>query len=129
MNNDFLFYELPDDAPERARGFKYKLLAPYVYYSHRYNRTIKLPYGMLSDGATGALDVCPRAFFVHDRICNFPEFSDEFLSPKARKITAWIAANILSDILKAEGYGLRSRTWFWATFFFGCDKAKANGWF
>ena len=104
-------------------NYKYILLSDYVYLSKRYNRTITVYANFKSDGATGAIDVDARAFFVHDQICTSP-FWDSY-----EPVTAWQAARVLSDILKEDGHWVRSYTWLVTTFLFGCERARANGWF
>ena len=100
---------------------RYKLEEDVIYYSERYKGTILAKAGIY-DGATGAVDILSLAWVIHDQICNEPFFSD------GRKITAWMAASILSDILKQEKRWFRSFTWKYMTFFLGCNKTRKNGW-
>ena len=93
------------------------------YHSERYNKSVFVPAGTQSDGATGAIDIWTEAWWVHDELCSSGQWQDQ------TPVTAIQAANVLSDILKAEGHWLRCHYWKWATFFFGCNKAKENGWF
>lgn len=110
---------------------KYRKLGPdsyvctegYAYYSARYDKYITIHEGYRSDGATGALDRCPTAWFIHDKLCETGCWND------STPISAWQAAKVLSDILKQYGHWFRARTWFVATFLFGCNRAKDNGWF
>ena len=52
-------------------GDGYESLSSYVYYSPRFNRTLTVPTGFYSDGATGARDVDTDAWWVHDVICRY----------------------------------------------------------
>lgn len=104
-------------------GKRYQLVDDIVYYSDRYAQFITVPAGYLSDGATGALDIHSAGWWIHDKICDDPQFDD------GTPITAWQAATILSDILKEEGRILRSWTWRFSTFLFGCHNARSNGYF
>lgn len=104
------------------RGY-YKNPELIIYYSERYSKCITVPIGYPSDGATGALDVCPKAWYVHDKLCDFGHFDDG--SP----CTNWQASTILSDILKEEGYWFRTHTWKYTTFLFGGGEARKNGMF
>lgn len=93
------------------------------YYSERYKKYITVPKGFKSDGATMAIDIVSLGWVVHDRICEVPFFDD------GTSISAWKAANILSDILKQEKRWFRSFSWKYTTFLFGCKKSRLNGWF
>ena len=92
------------------------------YHSERYNKNVFVPAGTQSDGATGAIDIWSKSWWVHDELCRMAVWADG--SP----VTAWQAAAVLSDILKEEGHWFRCHTWRWATFFFGCHKTRENGW-
>lgn len=107
---------------ERVDDGQWRLLEDYVYYSDRYDKRVVLAAGMLSDGATGAFDIHSTAWWVHDHICDTGAWAD------GTPVTAWQAATVLSDILKAEGRRFRSWYWLWATFLFGCHKTRGNGW-
>lgn len=91
------------------------------YFSKRYGKSIVCPEGMQSDGATGALDIDSYSWLFHDRLCDTGTFEDG--SP----CTNWQASQIISDILKSEGYWFRSKTWLWATWIGGGGKARDNG--
>ena len=99
----------------------YYLEASFVYYSAKYDKFKTVPVGVY-DGATGAADVCPKAWLVHDAICNNPVWDD------GTPIKAWQAANVLSEILKKNGRWFRARSWLITTFLFGCVKTRENGW-
>lgn len=103
--------------------YKYILLEKIRHYSVRYDKYITVPAMYRSDGATGALDINSCAWWIHDRICDHPFWDD------GTPIPAWTAAMVLSDELFLDNYKIRSIGWFWATFFFGCHKARSNGWF
>lgn len=98
---------------------KYELLEDFTYYSPRYYRSVTVKAGIF-DGATGAMDVTTKGWWVHDQVCNDPFFDDG--SP----ITATMAATILYDILDEEGRWFRKFTWSSATFLFGCHNARKN---
>ena len=101
----------------------YQLNKPLEYTSKRYKITITAQMGKY-DGATGAIDIPSRAWIIHDQICNRPIADD------GKKISAWMAAKILSDILIEDGYWWRGLVrWKFSTFLFGCKKARDNGWF
>ncbi len=95
----------------------------FTYYSERYHKFITVPTNYPSDGATGAIDVCPKAWFVHDKLCDFGLFDD------GTRCNNWQASQILSDILKEEGFWFRQYTWLWATWIIGGGKARDNGMF
>ena len=125
----------------------YELLEQHTYFSPRYNRSITCPKGMLSDGATGFIDLgtdnimarvwnwfrkhihhlsntaCPEWFFVHDQICVTGKFDDGTL------IDNWTASTVAGDILWADGWRLWSVPIWFATFLFGGGEARKNGMF
>lgn len=101
----------------------YESLETYTYYSRRYARSVFIPKGQVRDGASGAFDIHSSSWWVHDQLCADGVWRDQ--SP----VTAWQAATVLSDILKAEGRWARARYWKLTTFLFGCKRAKQNGWF
>lgn len=112
----------------------YVLCTDLSYYSERYNRYVCVPHGRESDGATGAKDLpgpvpCLKdgkpfkaslSWWIHDELCLQGKWAD------GSKCTNWQASMVLRDILKAEGYSFRARTWTWATFLFGGGKARKN---
>ena len=102
---------------------EYVLCEPIYYYSKRYKKNLTVPEGYHSDGASGALDIHSAGWWVHDKICDNPMWDD------CVKITAYQAAQVLSDILFSEGRYFRSLYWKWSTLFFGCFNARKNGWF
>ena len=101
---------------------RYLLLEDFTYFSPRYRRSITVENGIY-DGATGAIDIKTKGWWIHDQICRNPFFDD------GTPITAWQAAQILSDILADEGRWFRKYTWKFATFLFGCHESRKNGWF
>lgn len=107
--------------PSGKKG--YRVMAPYVYISPRYNKTVVCPIGMTSDGATGAIDIDSMSWIVHDRLCDTGMFED------GTPCTNWQASMILSDILEREGRHVRKFTWLITTFLFGGGKARDNGMF
>lgn len=113
---------------------EYMLAQEISYYSERYKHKKTVSEGFISDGASGAVDIKgSRSWWVHDAICVHPFWDD------GTPITAWQAAQVLSDILKDEGEhinggrkitrAIRSQSWGIATFLFGCKAARQNGWF
>ena len=93
----------------------------FTYYSKRYNKKITVPKGYKSDGATGAIDINSKAWWVHDILCEFGKFDDGTPCNNLQ------ASSVLSDILKSEGRWFRARSWFVATWLFGGGKARDNG--
>ncbi len=112
----------------------YKNLKKIVYYSKRYKKTLTVPCGFWSDGATGAKDIKgphpvrvgpdvfykSRAWLVHDKLCNLGKWNDGSLC------TNWQASMVLHDILAKEGRWFRARSWFVGTWLFGGGKARDN---
>lgn len=111
----------------------YKLPFDIKYESLRYGKTITVPKGYRSDGATYALDFCPKSWYVHDWMCG--NYLGEGPKPvggqfdDGTKITNWQCSRIFADILREEGYNLLPLTRFWATWLFGGGKARDNGMF
>ena len=92
------------------------------YESPRYpGKTITVPEGYESDGATGAFDICSDSWWVHDVICDRATWDD------GTPINAWQAAAVLSDILASEGRWARAIYWRWTTYLIGCHKTRKNG--
>ena len=94
----------------------------YRYFSPRYKKWVVIYEGDDSDGATGAFDIRSSAWFIHDKLCEKACWQDE------TPVTAWQAAQVLSDILWDEGRWARSVYWKWSTFLFGCKAPRENGW-
>lgn len=92
-----------------------------VYESPRYKKTVTVPEGYPSDGATGAIDIYSDSWWVHDVLCDRGTFDD------GTPCTNWQASQVLQDILKKEGRWFRSKYWFWFTWLFGGGKARDNG--
>jgi hypothetical protein len=100
----------------------YKNPSGFIYCSPRYHKCITVPKDYPSDGATGALDVCQKAWLTHDVICDRGYWDD------GTKINNWQASKVISDILEDECQRhIRKYTWFWATYLFGGGKARSNG--
>lgn len=99
----------------------YQLLEEIVYKSARYGKTITVPVGAISDGATGAMDITSRSWWVHDELCRRGTWDD------GSKISNWECSQILQDILVEEGRYWQSKRWFWATWIFGGGEARKNG--
>lgn len=104
--------------------YKYISDREIVYTCPRTRRTITVPIGMPSDGATFAWDIeNTDSWWIHDRACDAGKWDGE-----GGPITALEAAQVLGTILWKEGRKIRAVYWGVGTFVFGCDKAKANGW-
>lgn len=93
-----------------------------VYTSPRYGKTVTVPAGFVSDGATGAMDIASRAWFIHDALCG--GYWDD-----GAKISNWQCSQVLQDVLAEEGRYWQSKRWFWATFLLGGGQARKNGMF
>jgi hypothetical protein len=113
--------ELKYRAERRGLRTWYVLETPIEYYSERYNKHVVVPEGRESDGATGALDIHSRAWWVHDELCTHGIWAD------GTPVTNWQASSVLADILRLESRPGRSVYWWIATWLFGCDKARRHG--
>ena len=102
---------------------KYRLNKEIVYTSPRYGKTITIPSGMISDGATGAMDITSRGWWIHDQLCLTGCWDD------GTPLSNWQCSQVLQDVLKSEGRYWQSKRWFFATFIFGGGKARENGMF
>ena len=99
----------------------YKLQTEILYHSVRYKKMVIVEVGYESDGATGAIDIPSKGWWVHDKLCDTGIFYD------GTKCTNWQASMILSDILSQEGRWFRAKTWFITTWLFGGGRARDNG--
>jgi hypothetical protein len=106
-----------------------------TYRSPRYGKTVTVPKGYVSDGATKAVDLCYDCFMVHDWLCGGNDYwSNGPESPVGEwddgtAVTNWQASHVYTDLLKAHGIGPRRFVRFWATFLFGGQRIKQkNGW-
>ena len=88
----------------------YVLEERFEYYSFRYDKDVLLLKGMISDGATCAIDIKSAGWWVHDRLCEDMTWRDG--TPCSR----WQSSRVLSDILKAEGRWARQWYWRFATY-------------
>lgn len=127
-------------------GMRYQRLTELVYYSDMFNRSITIPAGRKSDGATGARDlgvketgwrglwargvqyvlksygsVETEAWWVHDELCNTGCWDDK------TRISNFICSTVLAVILYKDGYRKESIYWWFATFLLGGGKARKNG--
>lgn len=108
----------------------YEFLTRYKYISEREiiyvcrytGNTATVPIGMKSDGATFVWDIKSDSWWVHDKLCDTGTWDD------GTPVTAFEASRVLGTILWQEERWFRSVYWGIGTFLFGCDKAKANGW-
>jgi len=99
----------------------YRLNKAIVYHSPRYKQTITVPAGFESDGATGAMDITSRGWWIHDVLCKNGKWDN------GTKLNNWQCSQVLQDVLAEEGRYWQSKRWFWATWLFGGDKARQNG--
>ena len=100
---------------------KYQLNEAIAYTSPRYGKTAIVPAGYVSDGATGAMDIASRAWFVHDILCERGFWDD------GTPLTNWQCSTVLYDILSEEGRKWQAVRWRYATLLFGGGKARKNG--
>jgi hypothetical protein len=107
----------------------YKNCVLIKYYSERFDKTITVPRGYWSDGATGAVDLSGKhlvynieeneyqrksqGFLVHDVLKEKEKWDD------GSECTNLQASWVLKDILKAEGRWVRDFWWFISTFAWG----------
>jgi len=91
------------------------------YFSKRYKKWIVREAQDDSDGATGAKDIDSFSWLFHDELCDTGLWEDN------EPCTNWQGSQVISDILKEEGYWFRSRSWFVATWLLGGDKLRKNG--
>lgn len=99
----------------------YTLDETIIYESPRYGKTVTVPKGYRSDGATGAMDITSRGWWVHDMLCDRGTWDD------GTKLSNWQCSQVLQDILSSEGRKWQGHRWFWATWLFGGGQARANG--
>lgn len=102
---------------------KYRLDEEIVYTSPRYGKTVTVPAGFISDGATGAMDIASRGWFVHDALCVRGFFDD------GTQLSNWQCSAVLHDILKEEGRYWQAKRWAIATWICGGGQARKNGMF
>lgn len=102
----------------------YKNPLRFTYYTARYQKFVTVERGFPSDGATGAIDVCSKAWLTHDKLCKTGRFNDGSLC------TNWQASMIIGDIL-SDDCNRRVRRWTWpiATLLFGGGQCRKNGMF
>jgi len=81
----------------------------FVWVDPKTEKTITVPLGYPSDGATGATDVWSYGWFAHDLLCDRGTWDD------GTKCTPRDASRVLKDVLKSEGRWLRARLWGFAT--------------
>jgi hypothetical protein len=104
---------------------KIKYICPTVikYWSERYKKSVTVPNGYPSDGATFAEDIYSDSWWIHDILCDTGVWDD------GTPLTNWQASMVLRDVLLSEGRYIRANRWFVATFLFGGGKARENGMF
>lgn len=102
---------------------KYRLDKEIVYFSPRYGKTVTVPAGYVSDGATGAMDIASRGWWLHDMLCDRGTWAD------GTPLSNWQCSTVLYDILREEGRTWQAVRWRYATLMFGGGKARENGMF
>lgn len=93
-------------------GKRYELLEDILYFSKRYNRVVYIEAPYRSDGASGAIDIASKGWWVHDKLCEDKAWADG--SP----CSAWQSSMVLYDIMVSEGYTVRAPVWAFFTFAF-----------
>jgi hypothetical protein len=88
-----------------------------VWYDKKLDKRITVPVGYISDGASGAIDIRSKGWWVHDWLCDGHGFDKDYNG--GGECSNWHASRILSGILWSEKRPVRSWRWRWATFFFG----------
>ena len=96
----------------------YTLNKGFEYYSYRYGKSVNIPANRISDGATGAMDITSRSWWVHDELCRNGTWDD------GTPLSNWQCSQVLQDILVEEGRYWQSKRWFWATWLCGGGKAR-----
>ena len=126
MLPELIFVDLTE-AERKAIGKKYRLKTPRRYYSKRYDKWVNLELNMLSDGATGAMDIHSWSWWIHDKLCDTGKFED------GTECTNLQASRVIFDVLLSEWSikkpfrGIRAILWRPATFLFGGGEARKNG--
>lgn len=115
----------------RVKGFEvdqtingdgtYTLNKTIVYFSPRYGKTITVEAPYDSDGATGAMDITSRGWWVHDKLCDTGRWDD------GTPLSNWQCSQVLQDIMTEEGRKWQGIRWFWATWLIGGGMARKNG--
>jgi hypothetical protein len=101
----------------------YYVLESIAFFSKRYNKTVVVERGDMSDGATCAPDLDSFGWLFHDELCATGLFEDGTPCNNLQ------ASAILGDIMAKEGKWFRRNTWFIGTWLFGGGKARENGMF
>ncbi len=94
-------------------GDGYEATAAATYYSPRYNRSITVPEGFYSDGATWAPDIDSDAWWFHDVLCRYGKWDD------GTACSRWQASTVLYDIMRRDGFRWLAPWWWAATYLFG----------
>lgn len=95
---------------------RYTLPYEIHWCSERYGKSLTVPRGYLSDGATGVRDIWSEAWWLHDFVCDGNPWNDG--TPVSTAQEAWI----LHDKLKEEKRPIRAVAWGIATFCFRSTK-------
>jgi len=93
----------------------------FTYSSDRYHKSVTVPKGYVSDGATWAIDIKSDSWWVHDKLCDTGRWDD------GSACSNWQASTVLSDILRHEGRYIRAQYWRIFTWLFGGGQARTNG--
>ena len=94
----------------------YILLEVIKWHDKKLNKYITVPKYYISDGASGAIDIKSKGWWVHDWLCEENGFDD------GTECSNWHASRILSGILFKEKRPLRSFYWRVSTFLLGGER-------
>ena len=107
------FTKSPWDYIQKLPNGRYLVKKEIRYFSLRYKKWVVCEVNDDSDGATYARDIKSFGWIIHDDVKRTKKFED------GSKCSNWQASNILSDILKRDGYWFRARSWFITTLAWG----------
>jgi hypothetical protein len=93
----------------------------YHYFSPRYGKNLIIPANYPSNGANWVPNLSAAAFFVHDYGSIVGRWNDGTAMCNRELSTVY------ADILKADGFWLRSKIRWLGTFLFGGGEARKNG--
>ena len=103
------------------KKYKYILLED-ISYTSKDGKTLSCQCGELSNGADSAIDLCPEAFFLHDKGCVTGKWDD------GSAMTNYECSTMYSTVLWKNGHWLPALYRFPATFLFGGNKCRENMW-
>lgn len=91
----------------------YESIGDFTYYSKRFKKSIIIPNGFYSDGASGVIDIDSNSWWVHDYLVRYRTWSD------GTHLSNLEASLVLYEILKEEGRYIRAPLWFVGTLVYG----------